>query len=236
VTVLKHLGSNAAVRRAASWLVAGYVRLIYRIGDWTTRGGENPAAFWDRGEPFILAFWHGRLLMIPRIWPRHTAINILTSQHRDGDLSARAISHFGLKSVPGSSRRGGSAALRTMVRAIANGQCAGIAPDGPRGPIMRASDGIIALARLSGAAIVPVSYGASRRHILKTWDRFVVPLPFAAGVFVWGEALAVPRDADAAAIEAARRELETRLNAITAEADRLCGQRPLAPAAESAPR
>ena len=224
--MLKRLGSNAALRRAASWLVAGYVRLIYRSGDWTTRGGENPAAFWDRGEPFILAFWHGRLLMIPRIWPRQAAMNILTSQHRDGDLSARAIAHFGLKCVPGSSRRGGSAALRTMVRAIAEGQCAGIAPDGPRGPIMRASDGIIALARLSGAAIVPVSYGASRRRILKTWDRFLVPLPFASGVFVWGEALAVPRDADAATREAVRQELEARLNALTAEADRLCGQRP----------
>ena len=235
MAALKRLGENATVRRAAAWLVAGYVRLIYRIGDWTILGGEIPAALWDRGAPFILAFWHGRLMMIPRIWPRRAAMKILTSQHRDGDVSARAIAHFGINHILGSSRRGGSAALREMVRALADGQCAGIAPDGPRGPAMRASDGIIALARLSGAPIVPVSCSANRRRILKTWDRFLVPLPFASGVFVWGEALAVPRDADTAACEAARAELEAQLNALTAEADRLCGQVPVVPAAEAAP-
>ena len=234
MAIVKRLGETPAARRAAAWLVAGYVRVVYRIGNWATRGGENPAAFWDRGVPFILAFWHGRLMMIPRIWPRRAPMNILTSQHRDGDLSARAIAHFGISHILGSSRKGGSAALREMVRAIADGQCAGIAPDGPRGPAMRASDGIIALARLSGASIVPVSCSANRRRILKTWDRFLVPLPFASGVFVWGEALAVPRDADAAACEAARAELEARLNALTAEADRLCGQVPPAPPAPAA--
>ena len=231
--MLKRLGEDTAVRRASAWLVAGYVRLIYRLGSWTTHGGEHPTALWDRGTPFILAFWHGRLMMIPRTWPSRAAMNILTSHHRDGDLSARAIAHFGLNSVPGSSRKGGSAALRTLVRAIAEGQCAGIAPDGPHGPAMRASDGIIALARLSGAPIIPVSCSASRRRILNTWDRFLVPLPFASGVFVWGKALAVPRDADPAACETARGELEAQLNALTDEADRLCGHR--APTAEAGP-
>ncbi len=236
--MLKRLGESTAVRRAVAWLAAGYVRLIYRLGEWTIRGGEHPAALWDRGAPFILAFWHGRLMMIPRIWPRSAPMNILTSEHRDGDLSARAISHFGIDRILGSSRKGGSGALREMVRAIAAGQCAGIAPDGPRGPAMRASDGIIALARLSGAPIVPISCSASRRRILKTWDRFLVPLPFTSGVFVWGEALVVPRDADAAECEAAREELESRLNALTAEADRLCGHLranpEVAPAAKAA--
>ena len=231
--MLKRLGESAEIRGIAARFVAGYVRFIYRLGHWTMRGEDKPAAFWDRGAPFILAFWHGRLMMIPRVWPRRVAMNILTSHHRDGDLSARAIAHFGLNSIPGSSRRGGSAALRELVRALAAGQCVGIAPDGPRGPVMRATEGIIALARLSGAPIVPVSCDASRRRILNTWDRFLVPLPFASGVFVWGEAMVVPRDADPAACEAAREELEARLNSLTAEADRLCGH--ASPAPEAAP-
>lgn len=229
--VLKWLGKNVAVRRAASWLLARYIRFVYRTGRWTTRGGEIPARLWDRGEPFICALWHGRLLMICCTWRRGAAFSMLASQHRDGDIIAGAIAHFGLKSVRGSSRRGGSAAFRTMVKLLAAGEYAGITPDGPRGPAMRSNEGVIALARLSRAPIVAVSYSTSRRRLLGTWDRFLVPLPFASGVFVWGEALVVPRDADAAACEAAREELEARLNAVTAEADRLCGQTPLVPAA-----
>ena len=226
VAVLKRLGENVAVRRAASWLLARYIRFVYRTCRWTTRGGDTPSQLWDRGEPFICAVWHGRMLMIPFAWRRGAAMNMLISQHRDGDLIAGAIAHFGLGSVRGSSRRGGRAAFRAMVKALAAGECAGITPDGSRGPAMRANDGIIALARLSGAPIVAVSYSTSRRSLLGAWDRTLVPLPFARGVFVWGEALRVPRDADAAACEAAREELEARLNAPTAEADRLCGHDP----------
>ena len=233
--VLKRLGKNAAVRRAASWLLARYIRFVHRTCRWTTRGGEIPSRLWDRGEPFICALWHGRLLMICCAWRRGAAFSMLASQHRDGNIIAGAIAHFGLRSVRGSSRRGGSAAFRAMVRVLATGECAGITPDGPRGPAMRANDGVIALARLSGAPIVAVSYSTSRRRLLGTWDRFVVPLPFASGAFVWGEALIVPRDADADACESAREELEARLNAVTAEADRLCGQTPLVPEAQAAP-
>jgi len=41
----------------------------------------------------------------------------------------------------------------------------------------------------------------------------------------------VPRDADAEALERARREAEDQLNAITREADRLCGWPEMTPAA-----
>ena len=94
---------------------------------------------------------------------------------------------------------------------------------------MRASDGIISVARLSGAPIVPVTFSASRRKILKTWDRFVVPLPFSRGVFLWGEPILVARDADDAAQEAARRRVEDSLNALTDEADRICGAEAVPP-------
>jgi hypothetical protein len=94
---------------------------------------------------------------------------------------------------------------------------------------MRASDGVISLARLSGVPVIPATYGASRRKVLGSWDRFVVPLPFSRGVFLWGEPIQVARDADAAAQEAARQELEDRLNALTREADRLCGRETVPP-------
>jgi hypothetical protein len=87
---------------------------------------------------------------------------------------------------------------------------------------MRASSGIISIARLSGVPILPATFAVTRRKVLGSWDRFVVALPLTRGVFVWGEPVTVTRDADEAAQETARQELEQRLNEVTAEADRVC--------------
>jgi hypothetical protein len=117
-----------------------------------------------------------------------------------------------------------------MVKALKAGDCVGITPDGPRGPRMRASDGAVALARLSGVPIIPATFGAARGRVLQSWDRFLVAWPFGRGVIVWGDPIDVARDADAAALGAARLRVENALNAITAEADRLTGRVPVEPA------
>lgn len=214
---------RAAVRALLCWGAAQYIRLVYRTSRWKVVGGDIPERFWDEGTPFILAFWHGRLLMMPYSWRRGRAMNMLISQHRDGELIAKTISHFRLGTVRGSSKRGGAGALRSLVKALAEGSYAGVTPDGPNGPRMRASDGIISVARLSGAPIIPVTFSASRRRLLRTWDRFFVPLPFSRGVFLWGEPIHVARDVDGAAQEAARKRVEDSLNALTREADRMFG-------------
>ena len=95
---------------------------------------------------------------------------------------------------------------------------------------MHASTGIISTARLAEVPIVPITYATRRRHIMQTWDRFHLPLPLSKGIFVWGEPMTVPPDADEATVEAARALLEARLNAITAEADRRMGHAPPLPA------
>ncbi len=96
---------------------------------------------------------------------------------------------------------------------------------------MRASNGIVTLARMAGVPIIPGTFGVSRRLLLASWDRFCVPLPFCRGVFIWGEPIRVARDADEAALELARRQVEDALNQITWEADRLCGHDRVEPAA-----
>ena len=212
------------------WLIALYIRLVHATSRFETEGAGIPERLWDEGRPFILAFWHGRLLMAPKAWRRGASMNMLISAHGDGRIIADAIRHFGLGTVTGSSSRGGMGALRAMLKALESGQNIGVTPDGPRGPAMRASAGIIGAARLSGAPILPLSYATSRRRVLGSWDRFHLALPFSRGVFLWGEPVAVPRDADAAAIEAARRTLEDRLNALTEAADRRCGNAPVRPA------
>jgi lysophospholipid acyltransferase (LPLAT)-like uncharacterized protein len=119
-----------------------------------------------------------------------------------------------------------------MVQQIEQGAAVAVTPDGPRGPRMRAAPGIAMVAKLTGAPIVPVSYSTSRAIAWSSWDRFLLALPFGRGVFVLGEPVYVPRDADADAVENARRAVEAQLNRLTLEADRLCGRPPVEPAAD----
>ena len=231
-SIVKRISRNEGVRSMFCWLGAQYIRLCHATGRWSETNGAVPRRLWDAERPFILCFWHGRLMMMPYCWDHRRPIHTLTSDHPDGRLIARTTAHFGLRTVSGSSSRGGAAALRRMVRLIAGGSSVAITPDGPRGPRMRAQDGAIGLARMAGVPIVPVSYSSQRRRLLGSWDRFVLALPFTRGIIVWGDPITVPPDADAETREAARRQLEERLNAITAEADRRCGHVPLAPAAE----
>ncbi|MDE2164982.1 MAG: lysophospholipid acyltransferase family protein [Alphaproteobacteria bacterium] len=221
------------VRRFLCWLVSLYIRLVRLTGAWITDGGAVPAEFHAGKRPFILAFWHGRLLMMPCAWERRVPIHMLISGHRDGRIIADAVRHFGIDSIAGSTTSGGSGALRAMVRHLKDGECVGITPDGPDGPAMRASSGIVAVARLAGAPVVPLAYATRRRRILDTWDRFHLPLPCSRGTFIWGEPIVIPPELDDAGIERYRALIEQRLNAITAEADRRVGRERVSPGTQS---
>jgi lysophospholipid acyltransferase (LPLAT)-like uncharacterized protein len=228
--MLKRLLKSDGLRRVLCWLGSLYIRLVHATGRWQVVGGQAARDHWATGKPFILCFWHGRILMMPHCWPRDKAIHMLISQHRDGQIIARTVGHFGIQTVAGSSSKGGAQALRAMVKALKAGDCVGITPDGPRGPRMRASDGAVALARLAGVPIIPATFGAARGRVVQSWDRFLVAWPFGRGVIIWGEPIAVPRDADAEQMAAARAKVEDMLNSVTAEADRMTGRQPVEPA------
>jgi lysophospholipid acyltransferase (LPLAT)-like uncharacterized protein len=225
----KRLLRSDAVRRVACWLIHLYIRLVFATGRWTIEGAEIPRQMRRDGKPFILAFWHGRLLMIPMAWQRLAPMHMLISGHRDGRIIADAVRYFDVDSIAGSSNAGGSAALRAMVRHIRDGDCVGITPDGPNGPAMRATSGIVAAARLARAPVIPVTYATRQRRILATWDRFHLPFPFSRGIYLWGEPITVPAELDEAGIEQWRRLVEERMIGQTAEADRRVGREATAP-------
>ena len=216
------LGSDL-LRRVLCWVIHLYIRFVYATNRWTVEGAEVPHRLRREGKSFILAFWHGRLLMIPMAWRRLAPMHMLISAHRDGRIIADAVTYFGVQSIAGSTRHGGSAAVRTMVKRLDAGDCVGITPDGPRGPAGVASIGIVNLARLAGVPIVPVVYSTSRRRVLRTWDRFHLALPFGRGFFLWGEPIEVAADLDPAGVEQARLRVESRMNEIAAEVDRRVG-------------
>ncbi|MDH5556578.1 MAG: lysophospholipid acyltransferase family protein [Alphaproteobacteria bacterium] len=218
----KILQSDAAMA-VACFIGAFYIRLVYWTGRWRIEREDIPESFRKAGKPFILSFWHGRLLMMPYCWRRTDLTNMLISGHRDGRLISQTVRHFNIDSVVGSASKGGAQATRRLIKLMRDGAVVGITPDGPRGPRMRVSEGTIALARLSGAPIVPTTYSASRRRIMGSWDRFILALPFSNGVFLWGDPIEVPRDADAAMLEAKRLELEDAMNSLADRADAMMG-------------
>jgi lysophospholipid acyltransferase (LPLAT)-like uncharacterized protein len=227
VRLIKSLTRSETVRGLLCWIGAGLIRLAYITGRWQVEGGEIPAVLWQQQQPFILAFWHGRIMMMPYCWRRDRPIHMLISQHRDGQFIARTVSHFGIDTVAGSSSKGGSGALRAMLRALKSGQYVGITPDGPRGPRMRASEGVVQVARLSGVPVIACAFSARRRRLLGSWDRFTVALPFSDGIFIWGTPIQVAPESD---LETARRAVEAELTRVTQEADRRMGHMPVEPA------
>jgi lysophospholipid acyltransferase (LPLAT)-like uncharacterized protein len=228
--IFRRTATLGAVQAALCWIVAHYIRLVWLTGRWRIEGDGDAKRLFEQGKPLIIATWHGRLLMTPFGWRHSDRSHVLVSAHRDGQLIAGTLAHFKARTIVGSTRRGGADALRKLHRLMLQGGAVGITPDGPRGPRMRVSLGIIQLARLSGAPIFPLAYSARPRHVFETWDRFILPLPFGRGLFLWGEPLTVPRDAGEAVVETARRQLEERLNALTDRADTALGQPPIEPA------
>jgi lysophospholipid acyltransferase (LPLAT)-like uncharacterized protein len=228
--LVKRLGRSSAVRRFASYAGYLYMRFVDRTTRWELVGLDHVRRFVCGGRPCIAAFWHGRMLMLPMGLQRVRAtcarcnpVHMLISAHGDGRAISDAIRYTDILTVAGSTQNGGAEALRVLVRYLRAGEIVGITPDGPNGPAMRAAAGVIQLARLGQAPLLPYTYATSRRRILGTWDRFLVPLPFGRGVYVWGEPIEVPSDLDSAGMERWREMVETRLIALTAEADRRVG-------------
>ena len=139
---------------------------------------EMLAPSWTAARPLIYCVWHGRILMVPWLNARlrrsdgARAVSVLASRSRDGGLIADYAGRFGLEVVRGSSSRGGAGALRALVTAVRAGRDVALAPDGPRGPRGQLGSGIVALAAITGAPVVPLGFAARPAWRLATWDEF----------------------------------------------------------------
>jgi lysophospholipid acyltransferase (LPLAT)-like uncharacterized protein len=170
--------------RLARWLIAFGFRLLQLWGRTLRYEIDDRAGIVGRPvtENYIGALWHNRLLAFPlvlrRFFPeRHGAA--LISASRDGDLLADAVQRFGYDVVRGSSSRLGASAILQLTQVLASGRDVVITPDGPRGPAYELGPGIIFLGQKSGASVVPMNLEYSRCWRLGSWDRFIVPRPFA---------------------------------------------------------
>ncbi len=216
--LFKRFMASQPIQWIGSAVGAGYVVLVR----WTSRIDLPPPPMQGAA---IIAMWHGRLAMLHLLRFGERPLVALISGHRDGQIISKCAWYFAIRTVTGSSSRGGIAAARQLIRLARSGHSLFITPDGPRGPGMRVNRGVLDLSLLTGLPILPVAIGTSGGKELRTWDRFLVPQPFSRIAIRWGEPLRVGDRDDTAATSA---RLQATLNALQQAADRAV-DRPSAP-------
>jgi len=214
--MLRRLTRHPRFLAAAARLLGLYIDLVHRTTRWTLAVDAAAATMRETGGGVILAFWHEHIALGPGVWLemrdlvpslRPLRPQVLVSRHRDGVFIGDVVARFGLGTVHGSTSRGGSAALRTMLRILRRGGIVAITPDGPRGPRRVAAQGVGQIAAASGAPVLAYAGATSRGIRLGTWDRGVVPLPFGRGLIVLHPPITVPPHAAEAGREAVERAL-----------------------------
>ena len=171
----------------------------------------------------IPCYWHQHLLFcVPYLLdkrPLGLKVGFLISPSVDGEGPAMLARRLGGHVIRGSASHTGARALRDFYVAIAKEKISPqITPDGPRGPRFEFKSGALMLSQLSGKPVIPIAYAASRAWVLETWDRFVIPWPFARIAIAVGEPLQVPRVQNADDMEALQRRMAAQLGELFREA------------------
>lgn len=209
---------NGLLRCLVPYLAYAYSCLLRATTRVRFFHGEARAGLRARNERFIYAFWHQRQVFFT-VTHRHDKLTILVSRSQDGEMIAETARLCGVDAVRGSSSRGASEAVRSMMTALRSGLDIGITPDGPKGPAREVKRGVLFLAQKLGVPILPVTSAQSHRFVFrKAWDHFHLPLPFGRGAVVYGLPIRVGLGDD---LKAKAAELKASLDAITLEAEAL---------------
>jgi lysophospholipid acyltransferase (LPLAT)-like uncharacterized protein len=202
------IGGAWVVRRLLST-----ARYHFRYADPTV----NPEVARRTGQRHIYAFFH-EVMLFPAYFWAWPEMQILISDHRDGELITQVVQRLGFGVVRGSTTRGGARALREMVNRVDQGHLC-VTPDGPKGPRRHVHQGLAYLASRTGLPIVGAGMAFRDPWRARSWDQFAVPRPYRAAACVVPEAVVVPPDADRDTIEACRAEVERRMQAAMIEAE-----------------
>ncbi len=191
-----------------SVLYIKFVRLTSKIDNINY---NIPISFWNKNKPFILAFWHSQLMMISFTWSRNTKINIIASTHSDGRFGAIIGKFFKLNNIPHSSKNSNNS-LKNIFKLVKEKEYIGITPDGPRGPNKEVSEGIIKLASALEIPIIACGFWSSKNFELKSWDKFLITLPFSKCYFVWSKPIYVEKKVNGIKLKEYQKNLQKELN------------------------
>jgi len=226
---MKGLFRAAWFQAIAGWLTAAWMKFCFATMRWRFENTAAIEAVWAAGGGVIIVFWHEQISLSPRSWPldRAQEPRALISRSHDGEIIAQAIARMGVPPIRGSSGKttrggghkdkGGTEALREILRWVRAGNAAAITPDGPRGPARELAEGAILTARMTKAQVCMLGMASKPAIRLDTWDRALVPLPFSRGVIVYGDPFVETGEEDADL----RAVWKAKLDALTARAEAL---------------
>lgn len=215
-------------------LLAQLIYLVARLIGLTLRvrfvNGERLERTVRTANGAILVTWHGRTL-VPANTFRGRGYWALISLSRDGQIQDRIFRKFGYQTIRGSTGRGGIKATLQLARKVAEGGVLAFTPDGPRGPSHVVQPGTVFLAQRSGRPVLPLGISARPRLLLSSWDRYMIPYPFAKVTFVIGDPIFLSDERDEAEREQAAVLIREAINRCEREADESLGFRWTDPAA-----
>jgi len=198
--------------KKSAWALIEAVICCNRV---TVSGGEAVAALKKENLPLVYIFWHRHILFVMHQF-RNIGARPLISLSSDGELVAAVAGEFGMSPIRGSSSKGGARAFLHMARCVQQERAEVlITADGPKGPAGKVKEGAVQLAAKTGACVIPVSWSASRVKVLeKSWDRFMIPLPFGRIRFAYGEPLRVGPELSPAGLQQAMNMMAEKLDAL----------------------
>ena len=195
-----------------------FIQLVGRTSKWVIIDAEKNFAVFHSGQPYIVTFWHSRLLLMAFIFKIEGGKNVIVmvSRSDDGAFISKTVSKFDINCSYGSSTRGGQDALREMIAMHKDeGIAMAITPDGPLGPKEEVKLGAIIMGKETGIPVYPLAYHAKKVWRPNSWDRFVVVWPFNEIYATTTDPVIVPRDATDEQMEACRKELEDKMRQTT---------------------
>ena len=219
--IKKKLLKNFFVQNILGFFTFLYIRAVNFTSSIQFENESIPKQFWNNDKPFILAFWHSQLMMIGFSWKKNKNVNILASGHSDGRFGAIVGKYFNLNNIQ-TSEKNKSISLRFIFKLLNDNNYIGITPDGPRGPKEIVSEGIIKIAKTSKVPIIPIGFWSSKNFKLKSWDSFLITLPFSKCSFVWNKPLEIPCDIEENQIQHYQKLLQEKINQSVKKAQNNC--------------
>ena len=219
--IKKKLLKKKFVQNILGFFTFLYIRAVNLTSSIQFENESIPKQFWNNDKPFILAFWHSQLMMIGFAWKKKQNVNVLASSHSDGRFGAIVGKYFNLNNIQ-TSERNKSVSLRSIFKLLNDNNYIGITPDGPRGPKEIVSEGIIKIAKTSKVPIIPIGFWSSKNFKLKSWDSFLITLPFSKCSFVWNKPLEIPYNIQENQIQHYQKLLQEKINQSVKKAQNNC--------------
>ena len=211
MSIRKKLLKHFIVQQLLAFIAFIYIVFVKITSNIKYENIDSPKKYWQNKKPFILAFWHGQLMTFSYTWKINKKLNILASSHSDGRFGASIARYFKLNNIPISSDSS-NLSLRPIFKILNSNNYIAITPDGPRGPKEKVSEGIIKIAKISKVPIIPVGFGSSKNFCLKSWDSFLITLPFSKCRIVWGDSITIPENLEDQEIVTYKKIIEEKIN------------------------